>query len=45
VEQTAEELRRPLRGALTQMVLAGMSRAKILNLVGDELGQLMKLGK
>lgn len=45
VEHSAEELRRPLRGALTQMVLAGMSRAKILSLVGDELGQLMKGAK
>ena len=40
--QTAEELRRPLRGALTQLVLAGLPKSKILSIVGDELTSLMK---
>jgi GntR family transcriptional regulator len=42
VEQSAEELRRPLRSALTQLVLAGMPKARILSIVGDELSQLLK---
>lgn len=36
------ELRRPLRTALTQMVLAGLGRADILELVNEELGTLAK---
>jgi len=37
-----DELRRPLRTALTQLVLAGLPRRKILSLVSAELGALMK---
>src|ERR1051325_8454016 len=37
-----DELRRPLRTALTQLVLAGLPRGKILSLVSDELLSLMK---
>ena len=37
-----DDLRRPLRAALTQMVLAGMSQSKILNTVTDELRSLLK---
>ena len=32
-----KELRRPLRDALTKMVLAGLRRGDILNMVNDEL--------
>ena len=42
VEHTAEELRRPLRSALTQLVLAGLPKSRILSMVGDELIDLMK---
>jgi GntR family transcriptional regulator len=34
---TDDELRRPLRNALTQMVLAGLRRADIVRMVDDEL--------
>jgi GntR family transcriptional regulator len=37
-----EKLRTPLRTALTQLILAGLSRRQILNLVGEELRSLMK---
>lgn len=36
------ELARPLRTALTELVLAGMPRGQILNLVSDELKSLLK---
>ena len=36
------ELRRPLRTALTQLVLAGLPKRKILGMVSDELQALMK---
>jgi hypothetical protein len=36
-ERSQEELLRPLRTALTQMVLAGMPESKILTLVISEL--------
>ena len=42
VEHSKDELRRPLRNALTQMVLAGLPKSKILSMVGDELTDLMK---
>src|SRR2546430_236499 len=42
VEHTPEELRRPLRSALTQLVLAGLPKSRILSMVGDELVDLMK---
>src|SRR5262245_32903917 len=41
-ETDDDELRRPLRTALTQLVLAGLSRARILSLVSDELQGLGK---
>src|SRR5215510_289317 len=37
-----EELRKPLRAALTQMALAGLRRAEILSIVTDELRGLLK---
>ena len=40
--RAAEDLRRPLRAALTEFVLAGMARRDILNLVDDELRGLLK---
>ena len=40
--QSDEELRRPLRTALTQLVLSGMRRAQIVSMVDDELRGLMK---
>ena len=41
-ERSDDELRRPLRTALTQLVLAGLPRGKILSMVSDELRALMK---
>ena len=40
-----EELRKPLRAALTQMALAGLRRAEILGIVTDELRGLLKGAK
>ena len=37
-----EELRKPLRAALTQLVLAGLPRNRIMAIVGSELRALMK---
>lgn len=37
-----DELRKPLRAALTQLVLAGLPRAQIMTIVGDELRGLLK---
>ncbi|HEY0323517.1 MAG TPA: GntR family transcriptional regulator [Pyrinomonadaceae bacterium] len=42
IERTEDELRRPLRTALTQLVLAGRPRAEIMNMVADELRALLK---
>lgn len=42
LERTEDELRRPLRTALTQLVLAGRPRAEIMNMVADELRALLK---
>ena len=41
-EMTDDELRKPLRAALTQLVLAGLPRAEIMALVGQELRGLLK---
>ena len=41
-ERTDDELRKPLRGALTQLVLAGLARAEIMAIVSDELRALLK---
>jgi GntR family transcriptional regulator len=43
--KTEGELRTPLRTALTQLVLAGLPRAEIMNIVADELRGLLKGGK
>ena len=40
-----DELRRPLRTALTQLVLAGMPRGRIVQMVNDELGGMLKGAK
>src|SRR5580765_2574751 len=40
--RAGNDLRRPLRTALTQLVLAGLGRGQILNLVSDELRSLLK---
>ena len=42
LERTEDELRKPLRTALTQLVLAGMPRAEIMSMVADELRALLK---
>ena len=43
VTETGEEqLRRPLRTALTQLVLAGLRHKDILQIVSEELGGLMR---
>jgi GntR family transcriptional regulator len=39
------ELRKPLRAALTALVLAGLPKAEIMALVSDELRGLLKRGK
>ncbi len=41
-DTTRSELKRPLRTALTQLVLAGLPRAEILRLVEGELKDLLK---
>lgn len=40
-----EELRKPLRAALTGMVLAGLPRVEIMNIVQSELRGLLKGGR
>jgi GntR family transcriptional regulator len=44
-KHSEDDLRRPLRNALTQMVLAGLRRGDILGLVNDELRSLVKGAK
>src|ERR1051325_11630668 len=44
-ERSDDEHRRPLRTALTQLVLAGLSRAQILGVVTDELQGLLRGAK
>jgi GntR family transcriptional regulator len=41
-KRTKKELRSPLRGALTRLLLAGLPRAEILTMVQDELRGLVK---
>jgi GntR family transcriptional regulator len=41
-EPNEEGLRRSLRTALTQLVLAGLRRRQIMNIVIEELGSLLK---
>ena len=42
LERTENELRKPLRTALTQLVLAGLPRAEIMSMVTEELRGLLK---
>lgn len=44
-ERSQDELLRPLRTALTELVLAGVSSSKILNMVARELSIVAKEGK
>jgi GntR family transcriptional regulator len=44
-EQNDTELRKPLRAALTQLVLSGLSVAGIMRMVADELSFLTKRAK
>jgi GntR family transcriptional regulator len=44
-EKTDDELRKPLRAALTQLVLAGLPRTEIMTIVGNELRGLLKGSK
>jgi GntR family transcriptional regulator len=44
-EQNEEDLRKPLRAALTQLVLSGLTGARIRSMVFDELRLLMKGAK
>jgi GntR family transcriptional regulator len=45
VDTSKAELRKPLRTALTQLVLAGLPRAEILSLVERELKDLLQGGR
>lgn len=40
--QSEQDLRKPLRSALTQLLLSGMPRSSIMRMVGDELRFLTK---
>ncbi len=44
-EQSDDELRKPLRAALTQMVLSGLPLSRIMRMVNDELHFLTKGAK
>jgi GntR family transcriptional regulator len=44
-EKSDNELRKPLRAALTQLVLTGLPRAEIMAIVGEELRGLLKGNK
>ena len=44
-ERSEDELLRPLRKALTELVLAGLSSSKILSMVARELSMVAKEGK
>jgi GntR family transcriptional regulator len=41
-KHSQDDLRRPLRTVLTELVLAGMPRGQILGMVSDELRSLLK---
>lgn len=45
VESSEEEMRKPLRSALTKLVLSGLGRARIMRMVIDELRFLTKGAK
>ena len=42
VEKSEEDLRKPLRSALAQLFLAGLSWAEVMNLVVDEMRGLLR---
>lgn len=42
VEKSEENLRKPLRSALTQLFLAGLSWAEVMNLVIDEMRGILR---
>lgn len=42
LERTEDELRKPLRTALTRLVLAGLPRSEIMGMVAEELRGLLK---
>lgn len=44
-DKSEEELRKPVRAALTGLVLAGLPRVEIMNLVQSELRSLLKGAK
>ena len=44
-DRGADELRKPLRAALTGMLLSGLRRGEIMAIVGDELRGLLKGAK
>ena len=44
-KQSEQDLRKPLRSALTQLLLSGMPSSRILRMVGDELRFLTKGAK
>jgi GntR family transcriptional regulator len=44
-DRSEDELRKPLRAALTGMVLAGLPRVEIMNIVQNELRSLLKGGR
>ena len=44
-DRSEDDLRKPLRAALTGLVLSGLRRAEIMAIVGDELRALAKGGK
>lgn len=41
-EKSDGDLRKPLRAALTTLVLSGLARAQIMSVVREELGDLLK---
>lgn len=43
--KTPDELRKPLRAALTQLVLAGLPRSEIMTVVAEELRGLLKTNR
>jgi GntR family transcriptional regulator len=45
LQRSEAELRKPLRTALTQMVLSGMARSEIMGMVSEELRLLLKGAK
>lgn len=45
IEKTDGELRKPLRAALTQLVLAGLPKTEIMTIVSDELRGLLKTNR